>query len=81
MTLTTCASARLSTKYQLVVPREVREALDLQPNDSVLFLIEGDSVYMRSRPKSFTDMLDGLHSHVWNNTDEWLQKERSTWND
>jgi AbrB family looped-hinge helix DNA binding protein len=77
--MSTYVSARLSTKYQLVLPKEVREALDLQPNDSVLFLIEGNSVYMRPRPQSFTHKLTGLHSHVWNNSDDWLEKERSTW--
>lgn len=77
--MTTYVSARLSTKYQLVVPKEVREALNLQPNDSIIFLIEGNSVYMRPRPKSFTATLSGLHAHVWSNSDEWLERERSTW--
>lgn len=71
--------AKLSTKYQLVVPKAVREALNLQPDDSVLFLIEGSSVYLRPRPQSFTQTLSGLHSDVWKNSDEWLEKERSTW--
>jgi AbrB family looped-hinge helix DNA binding protein len=78
--MATSISARLSTKYQLVIPREVREALKLQPNDSVIFLIVGDSVYMRPRPKSFTSALTGLHSEVWSaNTDEWLEVERASW--
>lgn len=77
--MTTCVSARLSTKYQLVIPKEVREALNLQPNDSVLFLIEGDSVYIRPRPQSFTRTLSGLHRHVWSNSDKWLDEERSAW--
>jgi AbrB family looped-hinge helix DNA binding protein len=73
-------TARLSTKYQLVVPREVREALNLQPNDSVIFLIVGDSVTMRPRPKSFAQVLAGLHSEVWQgNSEEWLENERSSW--
>jgi AbrB family looped-hinge helix DNA binding protein len=78
--MTTTVSARLSTKYQLVLPKEVREALNLQPNDSVIFLIVGDSVYMRPRPKSFTSTLLGLHRDVWSgNTDEWLERERASW--
>ena len=77
--MATYVSARLSTKYQLVIPKEVREALNLQPNDSVLFLIEGDSVYIRPRPQSFTRTLSGLHRHVWANSDQWLDEERSTW--
>lgn len=77
--MATYVSARLSMKYQLVIPKEVREALNQQPKDSVLFLIEGDSVYMHPLPQSFTRILSGLHRHVWNNSEQWLDEERSTW--
>jgi AbrB family looped-hinge helix DNA binding protein len=77
--MATYASARLSTKYRLVIPKKVRQALNLQPNDSVLFLIKGNNVYMRPHPQSFTRTLSGLHRHVWSNSDQWLDEERSTW--
>lgn len=77
--MATSVSARLSTKFQIVIPKEVREALNLKANDNVLFLIVGNSVYMRPRPQSFTRTLSGLHKHVWNNSEEWLEKERSAW--
>lgn len=73
-------SAKVSTKYQIVIPKEVRETLDLHPRDTLLFLIDGDAVYMRPQPASFTATLRGLHRHVWpDNADAWLDEERDAW--
>jgi AbrB family looped-hinge helix DNA binding protein len=73
-------TAQVSSKYQMVIPKEVRSALGIHPHDQILFLIEGDRVYLRPRPKSFTEKLRGLHAHVWQRpTEEWLERERSSW--
>lgn len=71
--------ARMSTKYQVVVPKAVREALRLQPRDHLLFLLDGDTVILRPKPESFTAALQGLHSEIWQDPDAWLEQERSTW--
>jgi len=42
--------ARVSQKYQIVIPRAVREALQLHPADILIFLVSGDSVILRNRP-------------------------------
>ena len=73
------ASAQVSTKYQVVIPKEVREVLRLHPNDTLLFLIDGDTVILRPRPASFTKTLRGLHREVWTDPDGWLEKERAAW--
>ncbi len=73
-------TVRLSSKYQLVLPKDVRAALGVQPHDQILFLIDGDRVYMRPRPANFSAQLRGLHAHVWQQKgEEWLQKERTSW--
>lgn len=73
-------TARVSSRYQIVIPKEVREALDIRPQDTLLFLIDGKTVHMRPRPDSFTQKLRGLHQHVWpDDLDRWLHKERATW--
>ena len=72
-------TARMSAKYQVVVPRAVREALHLQPHDTLLFLVDGDSVILRPRPTSFTQAMQGLHQEVWSDPDAWLERERATW--
>jgi AbrB family looped-hinge helix DNA binding protein len=71
---------RVSRKYQIVIPRAVREALQLHPDDTLLFLVSGDSVILRTRPASFTEAMRGLHKEIWPaDTEDWLEKERASW--
>ena len=72
-------TARISAKYQVVIPKAVREALRIQPQDNLIFLVDGDSVIIRPQPSSFTDMLEGLHRHLWTDPETWLDKERDSW--
>lgn len=72
-------SAKVSTKYQVVIPKAVREVLDLQPRDRVLFLVEGDTIILRPEPDSFAGALRGLHQDLWPDPDEWLEEERASW--
>ena len=74
-------AAKISTKYQVVIPKAVREALGLQPQDRLLFLLDGDTVLLRPEPASFTRALRGLHRDLWPDPDEWLEQERSSWED
>ncbi len=41
------AIARVSRRYQVVIPREVRKALGIKEGDRVLFEIEGDKIRIR----------------------------------
>jgi len=72
-------TARISSKYQIVIPKLVREALNLQPQDMVLFLVDGDTVLLRPQPASFTETLRGLHKEIWPDPDAWLEEERASW--
>jgi hypothetical protein len=36
-------------------------------------------VIVRPQPDSFTDVLAGLHQHLWSEPDAWLEEERSSW--
>jgi AbrB family looped-hinge helix DNA binding protein len=72
-------AVRMSSKYQIVIPKAVRESLHLRPQDSLLFLVEGDTVIVRPRPGSFSDALQGLHRELWPDPDQWLEQERAAW--
>ena len=41
------ASAKLSTKGQIVIPKAVRDTLGLEAGDSLLFAVDGDRVIVR----------------------------------
>ena len=41
------ASAKLSTKGQVVIPKAVRDTLGLEAGDSMLFAVDGDRVIVR----------------------------------
>ncbi|HFD40723.1 MAG TPA: AbrB/MazE/SpoVT family DNA-binding domain-containing protein [Anaerolineae bacterium] len=72
-------TARMSTKYQVVIPKPVREALGLQPQARLLFLMEGDTVILRPQPTNFAETLRGMHRELWPDPDEWLESERASW--
>ncbi len=74
-------SSTVSEKYQVVIPKEVRQRLDLHPHDTLLFLIDDNDVVIRPKPASFTAKLLGLHKEIWadEDVDIWLQQERATW--
>lgn len=72
-------TAQVSAKYQVVIPKPVREALGLRPQDTLLFLVDGETVLLRARPASFTQALLGLHREIWPDPDTWLEEERASW--
>jgi AbrB family looped-hinge helix DNA binding protein len=72
-------TVHMSSKYQVVIPKAVREALELGPDTPLLFLIEGHMVILRPKPASFAEALRGLHKELWLEPEAWLEKERATW--
>lgn len=72
---------KMSSKNQIVVPREVREELRLRPGDELVFDIQDGEVLFLRRPKSYADFGTGLGKHVWKGVDatEFVRKERATW--
>jgi AbrB family looped-hinge helix DNA binding protein len=72
-------TARVSAKYQVVIPKAVREALHIRPQDNLIFMMDGESVIIRPQPASFTQALSGLHRHLWPEPDAWLEEERASW--
>ncbi|HEY72595.1 MAG: AbrB/MazE/SpoVT family DNA-binding domain-containing protein [Chloroflexi bacterium] len=72
-------AAKISAKYQVVIPKLVRESLQLQPRSTLLFLLDGDTVILRPQPASFTETTRGLHKELWPDPDAWLEEERASW--
>lgn len=69
--------ATLSTKNQIVIPREARKALGLKAGDKLLVVLRGDRVILLQKPKSQHAALRGLARRQY--PSRYLQKERASW--
>jgi len=71
------AEVTLSTKNQIVIPREAREALGVKAGDKLLVVLRGDKVIVLEKPKSYHAAIRGLGRGVY--PVGYLQKEREGW--
>ncbi len=69
--------ATLSTKNQIVIPREARKALQVRPGDKLLVVVRGERVIVLQKPKSPHAALRGLGRGVYSRAH--LPKERQSW--
>jgi AbrB family looped-hinge helix DNA binding protein len=69
--------ATMSSKNQIVIPREAREALGLKPGDRILVLVRGEKVIILEKPKSYHTAIAGRGRGVY--PKGYLQKERASW--
>jgi AbrB family looped-hinge helix DNA binding protein len=69
--------ATLSTKNQIVIPREAREALQVKPGDKLVVIVRGERVIVLQKPKSHHAAIRGAARGVYSRG--YLQKERKTW--
>ncbi len=74
---------KLSSKHQLVIPRDVRRKMKLMSGMMVtIFPIDSQRAILLKHPKSHTDALEGLGQEVWHalgGTEKYLREERSSW--
>jgi AbrB family looped-hinge helix DNA binding protein len=72
---------KLSSKCQVVIPKHVREALEIGPGDELLMQVKEGSLIIYPKPKSYTNYMMGLHKEVWKDvdTDSYLNEERKSW--
>ncbi|MGH7542273.1 MAG: AbrB/MazE/SpoVT family DNA-binding domain-containing protein [Gemmatimonadota bacterium] len=52
-------SVKMSSKHQIVVPKEARDALELVPGDRLLVTVRGRMIEMEKQPPDLQDRLDG----------------------
>jgi AbrB family looped-hinge helix DNA binding protein len=71
------AEATPSSKNQIVVPREAREALDVRAGNKLLIAVRGKTVIILPRPASWGEALRGLSGEAW--PDGYLGNERVDW--
>lgn len=71
------AEATLSSKNQIVIPKEARETLKVKAGDKILVKVLGDGVIMLKRPESWSAAIRGLARGTY--PPDYLKKERADW--
>ncbi len=59
------ASAKLTEKYQITIPSEIRRRLGLEAGDVVYLTIEEGRVVLHSARGGWTESTRGLGAEVW----------------
>lgn len=72
---------KISSKYQIVIPREAREKLDLKAGDKLIIKANNEKIIIYPQPKSYAKYSLGLGKKIWQHIDatEYVKKERQTW--
>ena len=68
---------KLSTKNQIVIPREAREKLGLKPGTRLLVVVRGDTVILRRKPREYSKAIEGIGQGLY--PPDYLEKERASW--
>ena len=73
----TMNEVKLSSKNQIVVPREAREALGVKPGSRLLVVVRNGSVTLMPKPKDYAKAIRGLSKKPY--PQDYLKKERDSW--
>jgi AbrB family looped-hinge helix DNA binding protein len=69
--------AKLSSKNQIVIPREARETLKLKAGDKLVIVVKGDMIMMFPKPKSWEAAIHGIARGLY--PEDYIEKERRSW--
>ena len=67
---------KLSSKYQVVIPREARKKLGLRAGDQLAVEVKGGKVILRPRPKNYTNYMLGLGKEIWEGIERRSKREK-----
>ena len=72
---------KVSSKYQIVIPREARKNLNLKAGDKLIVKANNEKIIIYPQPKSYAKYSLGLWKETWRGIDatEYVRKERETW--
>ena len=75
--VTLVVEARLSSKNQIVVPKEALDALKAKPGDHLLLVVREETVILLNKPKKYSLAIRGLARKPY--PKRHLKKERDSW--
>jgi len=70
-------TVKMSSKNQIVLPKEAREAMSLKGHDELLVVVKGNITVIMPKPKNYRSDLSGAGKGIYSRT--YLQKERKSW--
>ena len=75
-------SVKVSSRYQVAVPRVAREELNIQSGDRLLVDVQDGILILIPQPQDYVAHLAGLHKEIWADVDTtaYLEEEREAWN-
>lgn len=71
------ATVKLSSKNQIVIPREAREALGLKAGDKIEIVVRDRTLLLFPKPKSYEAAIRGLARELY--PEGYIERERSSW--
>jgi AbrB family looped-hinge helix DNA binding protein len=71
------AVQKLSSKNQIVIPKEARQAMGVKGGDELLIVVKNDLTLVMPKPKRYTRTLKGLAKDTY--LPGYLKRERRSW--
>jgi len=68
---------KLSSKNQIVIPKEAREAMKVKGGDDLLVVVKGNITIIMPKPKDYAKALYGIAKGVY--PPGYLKRERRSW--
>jgi len=74
-------TVKVSSKFQILIPLEVRKKINLKSGDKLIIKANNDKIIIYPYPKNYTKYSLGLGKEIWKDIDatEYIKKERETW--
>ena len=71
------AVRRLTSKNQIVIPKEAREAMCVKGGDELLVVVKNGLTLLMPKPKRYARTLKGLAKGTY--PQDYLKRERRSW--
>jgi len=68
---------KMSSKNQIVIPKEVRRKMNLKPGDQFIIDSFNGTMVILPKPKSFAKALHGISKGLYSKN--YIQRERNSW--
>ena len=68
---------RLSSKNQIVIPKEAREAMHLKGKDELLVVVKGGIAIIMPKPENYSLSVSGMGKGIYG--PGHIRKERRSW--